>query len=113
MRINLLACIVILALCGCSKESTERRAREAAEKIMGSIRDVEAEALAQKVTPEQVSNAQKALSAANEYQGEVNGKLDSVTVNAIEAFQRAHGLPGNGLLDEKTQRLLNEQLAKK
>jgi len=113
MRTSLLAALMIVMLCGCSKESTERRAREAAEKIKESIPDVEAKALEQKVSADQVSAAQKALTAAHEYQDEVNGKLDSVTINAIEAFQRTHGLQGNGILDEKTQRLLNEQLAKK
>ena len=77
------------------------RAREAAEKIKESIPDVEARALAQKTTPEQVKQAQEALKKVHEYLGEANGKLDAVTVNSIEAFQRAHGLKADGILNEK------------
>ena len=84
----------------------ETRARKAAERIKESIPDVETQALAQKTTPEQVKQAQQALKAANEYQGEVTGTLDSVTVNSIEAFQRAHGLTADGILNGRTQRAL-------
>ena len=113
MRIILLTSMALLLLAGCSNESSEQRARETAERIKESIPDVEARALEQKVTPEQVKRAQAALTAAHEYLGEVSGKLDAVTVNAVEAFQLAHGLAGDGILNEKTERLLQEQLAKK
>jgi peptidoglycan hydrolase-like protein with peptidoglycan-binding domain len=102
-----------LLVVACSGKSAEMRAREQVEKVKEAIPDVEAKALAQKVTPEEVQKAQAALMAAHEYLGAVNGQLDAVTVNAIEAFQRAHGLKGNGILDEKTQRALEEVLAKK
>jgi peptidoglycan hydrolase-like protein with peptidoglycan-binding domain len=46
----------------------------------------------------------------HEYLGEVNGKLDSVTVNAIQAFQRSRGLRDDGLLDERTKRELRAVL---
>lgn len=107
-------CVVVAGLlfAACTGKSAEMRAREQAEKIKESIPDVEAKALAQKVTPEEVKKAQESLAAVNEYLGEVNGQLDAVTVNAIEAFQRAHGLKGDGILDEKTQRALQE-VAKK
>jgi peptidoglycan hydrolase-like protein with peptidoglycan-binding domain len=102
-----------LALAGCTGQDDERRGREALEKIKESMPDVEARALAQKVTPEQVKQAQAALQVAGEYLGEVNGKLDAVTVNAVEAFQRSHGIRDDGMLNEKTQRLLRDVLAKK
>lgn len=108
MRATLLLVIAIALLVGCKGQNAETRAREAAEKIKESIPDVESKALAQKVTPEQVREAQEGLRAANEYLGEVNGKLDPVTVNSIEAFQRAHGLEGDGMLNDRTMRLLRK-----
>src|SRR5258708_3692891 len=99
MRTVLVTSMAVLLLIRCSNESSEQRAREAAERIKESIPDVEARALEQKVTPEQVQRAQAALTAVHEYLGEVNGKLDAVTVNAVEAFQHAHGLPADGILN--------------
>jgi len=74
-----------------------------------SQRDAETEhALEQKVSADEVKTAQEQLTKLNEYQGEVNGKLDSVTVNAIEAFQRDKGLKADGILTAETKRLLQE-----
>ena len=73
---------------------------------MGSLKDVEAIALEQKVEAEVVKQAQLQLTALKEYQGEVNGKLDSVTVNAIQAFQRTAGIEDDGILNEKTRKKL-------
>ena len=106
MRTTFLVLASVLLLVGCNGRTAETRAREAAEKIKESIPDVEAKALAQKLTPEEVKQAQEALKKVNEYLGEADGKLDSVTVNSIEAFQRAHGLRADGILDEKTRRTL-------
>ncbi len=103
----------LLAFTGCSHKSLEERAREQAEKVIGAMGAEQARALDQKVTPEVVTQAQQALTQAHEYLGEVNGKLDAVTVNAIEAFQRSHGVKDDGMLNDKTQRLLREELAKK
>jgi peptidoglycan hydrolase-like protein with peptidoglycan-binding domain len=77
-----------------------------AEKIQQSIIDVEAVALAQKVDPAVVSEVQRHLTTIKEYQGEITGKLDSVTINAIQAFQRTAGLKDDGLLSEDTRRKL-------
>ena len=104
---------VMFTTVGCSSDDTERRAREAAEKIKESMPDVESKALAQKTNPENVKLAQEALTAAHEYMGEINGTLDSVTVNSIEAFQGSHGVKGDGILNDKTMGLLKETLAKK
>lgn len=106
MRTTLLVLASVLLLVGCNGRTAETRAREAAEKIKESIPDLEAKALAQKLTPEEVKQAQEALKKVSEYLGEADGKLDSVTVNSIEAFQRAHGLRADGILDEKTRRTL-------
>ena len=95
------ALLALVTLASCTTD-TETRGREALEKIKESIPDVEAKALTQNVTPEEVKATQQALLAAKEYLGEVDGKLDSVTVNAIEAFQRAHGIADDGMLNEET-----------
>ncbi len=93
---------------GCSKQDAEERAREAADKIKASMPNVEEHALEQKVTPDEVKTVQAQLTKLNQYQGEINGKLDSVTVNAIEAFQREKDLKANGILTAETRRLLQE-----
>ena len=49
---------------------------------------------------------QKNLTVINEYQGEIDGKLDSVTVNAIQAFQRTAGLKDDGLITAATRQKL-------
>ncbi len=108
VRTALLGGAALLVLVGCEGRSMESRAREAAERIKESMPDVETKALAQKTTPEQVKQAQQALKTVNEYQGEVTGTLDAVTVNSIEAFQRAHGLAADGILNGRTQRALQE-----
>jgi peptidoglycan hydrolase-like protein with peptidoglycan-binding domain len=87
-------------------------ARKAAERIKETIPDIEARALEQKTTAEQVEQAQEALKKVWEYLGDANGKLDAVTVNSIEAFQRAHGLKVDGILNERTRRALQEAAAK-
>lgn len=90
------------------EDSTERRGREALEAVRESMPDRVAAALAQKTTPEDVTAAQKALTAVKEYMGEINGKLDSVTINAIQSFQRTHGIDDDGILNDKTKKLLAE-----
>lgn len=102
-----------LLLVSCSHKTLEERAREQAEKVIGSMGAAQNRALEQKVAPEDVTQAQQALTQVHEYMGEVNGKLDAVTVNAIESFQRTHGLKDDGILNDKTKRLLREELAKK
>jgi len=116
MRMGFKAAIVVLTalvLTGCSRKSLEERAREQAEKVIGAMGVEQARALDQKVSPEAVTEAQQALTQVHEYMGEVNGKLDAVTVNAIESYQRTHGLKDDGLLNEKTESLLKDELAKK
>jgi len=87
---------------GCSNGNPEQRAREMAEKMRKSIPNVEQIAAQQKLSPEVVKKAQEDLTKLYEYMGPITGDLDSVTINAIEAFQREHDLKANGLLDERT-----------
>ncbi len=101
-------CSVALVAC---QSDTEARAREAAEKIKESIPDIHTRALSQPVTEAEVREAQAALREVKEYLGEVNGKLDTITVNAIQAFQRSRGLRDNGILNERTKRELRKVLA--
>lgn len=107
-KVLLLVATVWLPAC---QDNTEARARKAAEKIKESIPDVQAKALAQPASEAEVREAQRALRAVHEYLGEVNGKLDAVTVNAIQAFQRSRGLRDDGILNEKTKRALRAVLA--
>ena len=98
-----LAAVAALGIAGCKGQTAEERGREIREKILSDIVDVEAVALEQKVDPAVVTEVQRQLTAINEYQGEVDGKLDSVTINAIQAFQRAAQLPDNGILTQATR----------
>lgn len=99
---------LLVGLAACDRESTERRAKAAAEKIQSSIPNQLAVALKQNASAEDIKAAQEALVLVNEYMGEVNGELDAVTVNAIQAFQRRNGLEDDGILDDETKRLLRE-----
>ena len=101
-----------VALAGCTGQDAETRAREAERKIRESIPDAQGTALAYKVPADQVKQAQEALKVLKEYLGEPNGRLDDVTVNAIEAFQHSQGVEADGVLDETTQRSLQEAAAK-
>jgi peptidoglycan hydrolase-like protein with peptidoglycan-binding domain len=111
---------MLAASWACKGKTVEQREREAAEEISRSIRDVEADALAQEVAAEVVKDVQTRLAKIHidaegnvhpcppaknhcEYQGAVNGKLDSVTVNAIQAFQRSQHLEDSGTIDEQTR----------
>lgn len=101
------AFLLLCVLAGCTGGQTaEERAREAAEQVSRSQPNVEATALAQVVDVATVKTAQEQLTQLNEYQGEANGELDSVTVNAIQAFQRAAGLRDDGILNAATREKL-------
>lgn len=112
MRTFVAVAASVVLLAGCADGGAEARGRAIAEKVKESIPDVVARALEQKVTPEQVKRAQQGLQTAHEYLGEVNGELDAVTVNAVMAFQRAHDLKDDGILNDKTQRALEQVAAK-
>jgi peptidoglycan hydrolase-like protein with peptidoglycan-binding domain len=74
--------------------------------------DLEAVAIAQKIDPEVVKEVQQNLTAIHEYQGEITDKLDGVTVNAIQAFQRSAGLNDDGIVNPRTRERLKEAAAK-
>jgi peptidoglycan hydrolase-like protein with peptidoglycan-binding domain len=56
---------------------------------------------------------QKALADAGYYQGEVDGVYGPKTVAAVEALQKANGLPQTGTLDKATEKALRTELAAK
>jgi peptidoglycan hydrolase-like protein with peptidoglycan-binding domain len=56
---------------------------------------------------------QNSLAAAGYYHGEVNGAYGPVTVDAVEALQKAHGLPVTGTVDKATDAALQSDLQAK
>lgn len=92
-----------MALVACSPEQAEHRARLAAETMRESLPDIDRAARAQRLPPEVVRSVQQQLQAVHEYQGEISGELDAVTLTAIQAFQRAQGLHDDGVLDAHTR----------
>jgi peptidoglycan hydrolase-like protein with peptidoglycan-binding domain len=106
------ALTIVFSATGCGGRSVEDRAREAEKATKESLGpDLEAVAVAQPIDPAVAKEVQQNLTVIHEYQGEVNGKLDSVTVNAIQAFQREAGLRDNGILDESTRSKLQAAAA--
>jgi peptidoglycan hydrolase-like protein with peptidoglycan-binding domain len=106
LRLGCLAVLIAVGVPACSHQTAEERARATAEKLQKSIIDVEAIALDQTVDAAVVTEVQQNLTKINEYQGEINGKLDSVTVNAIQAFQRTAGVKDDGIITDATRQKL-------
>lgn len=104
------ACVLlaIATAMGCSGSSVEDRARAAAEQVRQSINDVDGPALEQKLDPQLVREIQQRLQQRKEYMGDVTGEFDSVTLNALQAFQRSVGLPDDGFVDQRTLAALRE-----
>lgn len=106
--------VLVVALSGalllpaCGVKDQETRAREAFEKIKEQMPNQEQIALEQKVDPALVKRAQEKLTALDEYMGAVNGQIDAVTVNSIQAFQRSRKLDATGLLDRDTVEALDK-----
>jgi peptidoglycan hydrolase-like protein with peptidoglycan-binding domain len=106
LRAGCLAVLIAVGAPACSHQTAEERARATAEKMQKSIIDVEGIALDQTVDAAVVTEVQQNLTKINEYQGEINGKLDSVTVNAIQAFQRTAGVKDDGIITDATRQKL-------
>jgi murein L,D-transpeptidase YcbB/YkuD len=97
---------------GTTSKAMEERMREIEKRVKDSMPKTQEIALAQKADAEVVKKAQAALKVLNEYLDDPpSGKIDMVTVNAIEAFQRRVGLHDDGLLDEETRRQLDKAAA--
>jgi hypothetical protein len=103
-----------LVLCGsaCTFPTDQERAKAAEESAKKSLVAIDHLALEQKVDAERVKKIQQQLTAVNEYMGPVNGKLDQVTVNAYEAFQRRNDFYPDGIFSDKQLRVLEEAAGK-
>jgi len=102
-----LAVLLVLATApGCKTKTIEEREREAADAITRSIQDIDGVALAQQVDPAVVKEVQEHLKTVHEYQGEINGKLDTVTINALQAFERSQDMKDDGIIDPKVRERL-------
>lgn len=86
----------------CSAELNEEKARLAAGKAQQAIRPLDAGAMDQEVDQATVRRVQEQLTALREYMGPTTGKLDPVTPNALESFQRTHGITPDGRFNEET-----------
>ena len=111
-----LALVVGLAGChspdpdsGTTSKAMEQRMREIEKRVKDSMPKTQQIALAQKPDAAVVRKVQDQLKILNEYlEPSPSGKIDMVTVNAIEAFQRRVDLKDDGLLNEETLRKLDE-----
>jgi murein L,D-transpeptidase YcbB/YkuD len=59
------------------------------------------------------SALQKSLAEAGYYQGEIDGVYGPATVDAVQALQKAHGLPVTGTVDNATSAALQGDLSAK
>ena len=58
-------------------------------------------------SPTQIKNVQHKLRTAGFYNGPINGRMNSQTKMAVPKFQRRHGLPQTGTLNQRTLAALN------
>jgi murein L,D-transpeptidase YcbB/YkuD len=61
------------------------------------------------LSPKQI---QRALKNAGFYKGEIDGKIQSKTKEAIMRFQKAHSLKADGIMGKRTSIELNKYLSK-
>jgi hypothetical protein len=113
-----IAFVAVLALAGCqtgpgeteeSKEAFKARMMEIEKRMRDSMPKTQEIALKQKLDPKIVEKAQRELGVLKEYLDPPTGKIDFITVNSIQAFQRHMELAEDGLLDEKTLELLERE----
>lgn len=102
----LLALTSLVAVAACEVPTAEERAKAAEEIAKRSLQSIDHGAMSQKVDPEVVKKVQEQLTVLNQYMGPINGKLDQVTINAYEAFERNNDLQPDGMFDDDTLRLL-------
>ena len=82
------AAILIALISACSGPTSEERARAVAADIEASIQDFDTAALAQEIDPKIVREIQTQLTELKDFMGEIDGEIDPVLINAIQAFQR-------------------------
>src|SRR4029077_13261751 len=117
LRLRLLAVLpavaVLLAAPGCSSKLTEEKARAAEKRARETMQPLDQGALEQELSKETVSKVQTELTALKEYMGPINGKLDQVTLNALESFQRRNDIRADGRFNDKTLSLLESAAKQK
>ena len=97
---------------GMTSKAMEERMRDIEKRMKDSLPKTQEIALKQNAAPEVVKKAQEQLTVLKEYLDPPSGKIDMVTVNAIQAFQRSEGLHEDGLLNEETVKRLDEAAKK-
>ena len=88
-----MAWLQLLADSGCLSDAQQEKAAKAVETYTTTL--------------------QKALDDAGYYEAEVDGVYGPKTVAAVEALQKAHGLPQTGTVDKATEKALRTELAAK
>lgn len=73
----------------------------------------EAQKSAQTAVHDYTATLQKSLSEAGYFTGKVDGVYGPSTVDAVQALQKAHGLPVTGTVDKATQEALQSDLQAK
>jgi peptidoglycan hydrolase-like protein with peptidoglycan-binding domain len=110
--IRLVAALALVAapfsISACSEDLAKEKARAAAERARDAIQPLDHGAMEQTIAPEQVKAVQASLTVLKEYMGPINGKLDQVTLNALESFQRKNDITADGRFNEETLTLLQQ-----
>ncbi|MBM4268784.1 MAG: peptidoglycan-binding protein [Deltaproteobacteria bacterium] len=103
------ALVVGLALVAsaCSQEMAEEKARAAAEEAQEAIKPIDDGATEQDVDAETIKKVQQQLTSLKEYMGPITGELDTVTINALEAFQRKQDITPDGRFNPETLQALD------
>ena len=78
----------------------------------GCLSDAQQDAAA-KAVGSYTKTLQQALADAGYYEGKVDGVYGTGTVTAVQALQKANGLPQTGTLDKATEQALRSELAAK
>ena len=107
------AVAVLLAAPGCSSKLTEEKARAAEKRARETMQPLDQGALEQELSKETVTKVQTELTTLKEYMGPINGKLDQVTLNALESFQRRNDIRADGRFNDKTLSLLESTAKQK
>jgi peptidoglycan hydrolase-like protein with peptidoglycan-binding domain len=109
---SLASLAAVFAVAGCSSELAEEKARAAAERARDAIQPLDHGALEQEIAPDVVKKVQTELTKLKEYMGPISGKLDQVTLNAFESFQRKNDITANGRFEPETLRLLESSASR-
>ncbi len=89
-----------------SAKAMEERMRDIEKKMKDSMPKTQQIAFAQQIDPAVLKKVQEQLAVLKEYLDTPSGKMDMVTVNAIEAFQHREGMKEDGLLTEEVLKRL-------